>query len=192
MNTNLYLQSHFRKVKRTIWVNNALFSEDQLRQRIAWALYQIIPIGEPLDGYPPTETWLQYYDIFVRHAMGSYRNVLREISHCDLMSEWLSFESNKSLQYNIDNSGMETRPDENFAREIMQLFSIGVFKLNMDGSHQLGENGKPEHTYDTDDIMNMARVWTGAERDYRYRGGAESWGAWGPHIDPIYIHRERK
>lgn len=190
MNKDVYLQSHFTKLKRTIWVNTALYSEDQLRQRIAWALYQIIPIGQPLDSYPHTETWLQYYDVFTRNAFGNYRNVLREISHTDIMSEWLSFERNKSLQYNIDKYGRETHPDENYAREIMQLFSIGVFKLNMDGSHQLNENGIAEHTYDMDDIMNMARAWTGYTREYRYRGNAESWGKWGPNLDPLFINRE--
>ena len=190
LNKDIYLQSHFTQYKYTIWANIALDSEDQLRQRIAWALYQIIPIGTPQDLYPLTETWMAYYDIFVRHAFGNYRDILMEVSHSDLMSEWLSFIRNKSLQYNIDKYGTESHPDENFAREIMQLFSIGIFKLNMDGSHQLDKKGIPKHTYNTNDIMNMARAWTGFVREYRYRGNAESWGAWGPHIDPLHIDRE--
>ena len=189
-NNDIYLQSHFGGLKRTIWANTALYSEDQLRQRMAWALYQIIPIGKPLVIYPHTETWLQYYDIFVRHAFGSFRDVLREVSYTDLMSEWLSFERNKSIQYNLDDEGEEKYPDENYAREIMQLFSIGLYKLNMDGSYQHDEEGRPETTYDNDDIMSMARAWTGFTREYRYRGNAESWGKWGPHVDPLQINRE--
>ena len=71
----------------------------------------------------------------------------------------------------------------------MQLFSIGIWQLNMDGSKKLDEDGDPLHAYDTSDIMNMARAWTGLDREYRYRGNAES-GKWGPHVDPMHINRE--
>ena len=71
----------------------------------------------------------------------------------------------------------------------MQLFSVGIWQLNMDGSKKLDKDGEPLHAYDSTDIMNMARAWTGIDREYRYRGNAES-GKWGPHVDPTHINRE--
>ena len=97
-NWHIYLKGEWMQYKKTIWVNHALFDEGQLRQRVAWALYQIIPIGKPLTDNHDVEMWLQYYDIFVRNAFGNYYDVLKEISFSDAMSEWLSFTDNKSLQ----------------------------------------------------------------------------------------------
>ena len=171
-NRNIYLDGEFKEYKNTVWANLALDASDQLRARVAWALYQIIPIGTPDTDNTNTETWLQYYDIFVRHAFGSFRDILKEMSFTDVMSEWLTFSENKSLQWNLDNDKGSIHPDENFAREIMQLFSIGIFQLNRDGSKKLDANGTPLETYDSSDIMNFARAWTGFDREYRYRGNA--------------------
>ena len=65
-NKDIYLENEFKEYKNTVWTNLALFDEGQLRQRVAYALYQIIPIGTPDTGVASTEIWLQYYDIFVR------------------------------------------------------------------------------------------------------------------------------
>lgn len=73
------------------------------------ALYQIIPIGRPETSAQKTEVWLQYYDIFVRHAFGSYRNILKEIAFTDVMGDWLTFYNNMSLQYNINECDLKTR-----------------------------------------------------------------------------------
>ena len=104
---------------------------------------------------------MSYYDVFVRHAFGNYRDVLREIGYTDLMANWLSFLDNKSVQYHINADAHIQYPDENFAREIMQLFSIGIYQLNMDGTKKLDDDGVPLLTYDSDDIMSFARAWTG-------------------------------
>lgn len=99
--------------KHTVWANHALYDEGQLRQRVAWALYQIIPIGLPdTHAKSPPESWLQYYDIFVRHAFGSYFDILKKIAYTDVMSEWLTFTDNKSLQQNLDEFDTVTHPDE--------------------------------------------------------------------------------
>ncbi len=71
----------------------------------------------------------------------------------------------------------------------MQLFSVGLWQLNMDGTHKLDSNGNPLHAYDSNDILNMARAWTGLSRAYRHRGNSES-GKWGPHVDTMHIERE--
>ena len=112
MNRDIYLGGEFMEYKNTVWADIALYSKDQLRQRMAWALYQIIPIGIPDTDVWMTETWLQYYDIFVRNAFGNYRDVLKQISFTDVMANWLSFTNNYSLQYNIERNGLEIYPDE--------------------------------------------------------------------------------
>lgn len=73
----------------------------------------------------------------------------------------------------------------------MQLFSVGLWQLNMDGSKKLDTSNPPQpiHAYDSSDILNMARAWTGFSRAYRHRGNAES-GRWGPHVDPMHLERE--
>ncbi len=99
--------------KHTIWANHALYDEGQLRQRVAWALYQLIPIGLPnTKSVLSSEAWLQYYDIFVRHAFGSYFDILKKIAYTDVMSGWLTYKDNKSLQQNIDEYDTATHPDE--------------------------------------------------------------------------------
>ena len=70
----IYLENEFKEYKNTVWTNLALFDEGQLRQRVAYALYQIIPIGTPDTAVASTEIWLQYYDIFVRVSANDLRN----------------------------------------------------------------------------------------------------------------------
>jgi uncharacterized protein (DUF1800 family) len=80
--------------------------------------------------------------------------------------------NSKSYQHSID-YGKKAFPDENFAREIMQLFSIGLDMLNMDGTPQLDEDGNPIPTYDNSDIQSFARAWTGFQSQAR-RGNTEA------------------
>ena len=87
----------------------------------------------------------------MRHAFGSYRDVLREVSYSPMMGDYLTYTQNKAFVA----SG--TVPDENFAREIMQLYSIGLWMLHMDGTRQLDAAGQPIPTYDNDDIMDVSR-----------------------------------
>ena len=120
----IYKDGVFTEQKYNAWFHIALRAKDQLRQRVAWALYQIVPIGAPGGFDPRTEQWMAYYDVYVRNAFGNYRDVLKEVSYTSLMAHWLSFLDNASIQHAID-GGDEIYPDENYAREVMQLFSIG-------------------------------------------------------------------
>ena len=90
-NRAIYTQGVFNDYEHTVWANNTLFAKDQLRQCMTWALYQIVPINLPSSYVWNTETWLLYYDIFVCNALGSYGDILKQISFTDLMTEWLSF-----------------------------------------------------------------------------------------------------
>ncbi len=108
-----------------------------------------------------TESFLTYYDIFVRNGFGNYFDILKEVSYSPMMAEMLSYLGSKSSEY-IWKAHKEVQfADENYAREIMQLFSIGLVKLNIDGTEELDSNGNTIATYTNDDITEYARVWTG-------------------------------
>jgi hypothetical protein len=110
--------------------------------------------------------WVTFYDIFVRNALGDYRQLMKEIAYSPLMGFWLTFKNSKACA--SVSLPCTNYPDENFAREFMELFSIGLFKLNPDGTHQKDAAGKSIPTYDNHDIMSFARLWTGfSEQGYR-------------------------
>lgn len=157
------------------WTQLALSGDDQLRQIVAWGLSQILAIGLPGSGtvfYEVIEPYTMLYDYFQRNGFGSYRNLLEDMSFNLIMAKWLTYLGNTSHQANI-NAGLSSLPDENYAREIMQLFSIGLYQLNMDGSQVLDDDGIPIETYTIDDIMSFAAVWTGFEQR-KERGGASA------------------
>jgi len=139
-----------------VWWRTVLTSDDQLRQRVAWALSQIFVISDKsaLVLYPYAVAG--YYDILVQNAFGNYRDLLEEVTLSPMMGFYLSMLGNEkpNLELNI-------RPDENYAREVMQLFSIGLVKLNTNGSIILDSNNQPIPTYDQDVIKGFAHVFTG-------------------------------
>lgn len=134
----------------------SLSADDQLRQRVAWALSQfIVSMGGDIFA-PNSEPFVAFHDILVHNAFGSYRDILREVSASPLMAAYLTFLGNSAFA--VDGK----YPDENYAREVMQLFSIGVWELNQDGTQKRHPvSGQPIPTYDNDVIMDSARVWTG-------------------------------
>jgi len=139
------------------WWNSALDSPDQLRQRVAYALSQLEVVS---DGEPPlnrrAEALAYYYDILARNAFGNYRTLLLEMAKSPAMGIFLSHQGNKK-----SDPIANTRPDENFAREIMQLFTIGLYLLNPNGTHQLDGAGNPIPSYTQADIEENARIMTG-------------------------------
>ena len=152
----------FRENLNTVWMRNALFGPDQLRQRMTWALSQILVIGPRCNSYARAAA--SWYDTIHQHSFGNYRDLLYDISVHPWMGWWLSHVGNeKAIRVGTapDGSPVYQMPDENFAREIMQLFSIGLWELNMDGSRKLDNNGDPIPTYSNEDITQMARVFTG-------------------------------
>ena len=127
-----------------VWTMKALEATDQPRQRTAWALSQIFVAISTRD-FMQTEQWLHYYDMFVHNAFGSYLEVMREVTFSPDMGDWLTHRDCFSFEYN------EREPNENFAREIMQLFVLGLTKMNPDGSSQL-VNGQAVRTHSTKDL----------------------------------------
>jgi uncharacterized protein (DUF1800 family) len=142
---------------RAAWWHTTITAEDQLRQRVAYSLSQIFVISDTVNDLllAPHGT-SNYYDMLLGHAFGNYRDLLRSVTLHPAMGLYLSHLNNAKSD---PSSG--TFPDENYAREAMQLFSIGLFELNPDGSEVLDENGKPVPSYDNDDIREFAKIYTG-------------------------------
>ena len=155
--------SDARENIQTVWTRLALFASDELRQRVAWGLSQIFVAGPTTIGHSRGQA--EWYDTCIRNATGNYRTLLFEIAVNPWMGVYLSHEGNQSADPSINRL-----PDENFAREIMQLFSIGLFELNQDGTRRLDSDGNPIPTYDNDDITQLARVFTGLRRTFREFG----------------------
>jgi uncharacterized protein (DUF1800 family) len=139
------------------WWAVAVNGRDQLRQRMAWALSQILVISDDPDVLVNDAVGCaEYYDILVRNALGNYRQLLEEVTLSPQMGKYLS------MIYNRKADPLEnTRPDENYAREVLQLFSIGLMRLNPDGTPVLDGSGNPIPTYDQSVVEAFARVFTG-------------------------------
>ncbi|GAB5558608.1 MAG: hypothetical protein SynsKO_02550 [Synoicihabitans sp.] len=139
------------------WWDIALNGNDQLRQRVAFALSQILVISDIPDAITDYQDQVaRYYDILVKHAFGDYRDLLQEVTLDPLMGVYLSH-----LQNAKANPTTGSVPDENYARELMQLFSIGLVELHPDGSLKLDGDGLPIPTYDQKTITETAKVFTG-------------------------------
>lgn len=137
----------------------ALQAKAQVRQRMAQALSEIVVISE-MDTTVQSRHYgaANYWDMLAENAFGKYRTILENVTYSPMMGIYLSHLRNRA-QY--DAGGVTIFPDENYAREIMQLFSIGLVLRHPDGSLVLDASGLPIPTYDNDDIAELARVMTG-------------------------------
>lgn len=148
------------KYFRDSWFSTTLQANDQLRHKVTYALSQIIVEStfEPLLKIK-AESLAHYYDVLYRNAFGNYKTLLEEISTNPGMGVYLTHYGNKKKYKN--QNGVWVYPDENYAREIMQLFSIGLNELNMDGTPKKDANGNLIPTYTQEDVNELARVFTG-------------------------------
>jgi len=139
-----------------IWFRNALHGEDQLRQRVAFALSEIMVVSQlgALNNYP--YALASYYDLLVENAFGNYRDLIEAVTLHPAMGIYLSMLGNQKPDPDLN-----IRPDENYARELMQLFSIGLVELAPDGSVRTDSRGVPLPTYDQSVIEGFAHVFTG-------------------------------
>ncbi|MGE9295197.1 MAG: DUF1800 family protein [Puniceicoccales bacterium] len=142
--------------KMLAWWEQAMNAPDPLRQRLGFALSEIIVISD-YDGDLEGNSFgmFHFYDMLLENAFGNYRELLEDVTYHPCMGVYLSHMGNRPADPAIN-----LFPDENYAREIMQLFSIGLWMLNNDGTLML-HNGQPIPTYDNDDITNLAGVFTG-------------------------------
>jgi len=135
---------------------NAISADDQLRQRVAYSLSQIFVISmqDGTVGDNPRAV-AQYLDMLGDKGLGNYRELLESVSKHPMMATYLTALRNQKADAKTGRV-----PDENYAREVMQLMSIGLHQLNADGTEQLS-NGQPVDTYGQADISGMAKVFTG-------------------------------
>lgn len=138
------------------WWHNIMTSNDHLRQRTAQALSQIFVVSEKSNLQLSGPGLADYYDLLYRNAFGNFRNILYEVSLHPMMGYYLSHLDNPK-----SDPANNIHPDENYAREIMQLFSIGLFELNIDGTRKLNAQGHPIPTYGNSDIKEFAKIFTG-------------------------------
>jgi uncharacterized protein (DUF1800 family) len=141
-------------VQDAFW-QQALAANDQLRQRVKYALSEIFVVSTystVVQNEPRGEA--NYYDMLGNDAFGNFRTLLNDVTLNPIMGQFLSMLGN-------DKGNATTDPDENYAREVMQLFTVGLYKLNDDGSQQLDATGKPIPTYSNTDVMGLAKVFTG-------------------------------
>ncbi|MGY8639715.1 MAG: DUF1800 domain-containing protein [Verrucomicrobiales bacterium] len=138
------------------WWHRTMTADDVLRQRVAFALSEIFVISDRSDDIfdSPVGT-AAYYDLLVEHAFGNYEELLADITFSPIMGFYLSHLGNRKTD-----ESQNIFPDENYAREIMQLFSIGLYELNADGSRKQA-GGEDIPTYTNVDITEMAKIFTG-------------------------------
>jgi len=150
------------------WFNNAVTAPDQLRQRVAWALSQILVVSDQFAGLNQDPIALAEYDDMLARDVGgwtdangvahapTFSNLIYDVTLSPAMSKMLTYLRNQK-----GDSSKGTSPDENYAREVMQLFTIGLVLLNPDGSQKLDTNGQPIPTYPQAAVSAYARIFTG-------------------------------
>jgi uncharacterized protein (DUF1800 family) len=156
---------HINGTMESFW-QQAVRSPDQLRQRAAFALQQIFvvsTVNSAVDIQPDAHA--SFLDMTARNAFGNFRTLLEDVTRHPTMGHYLSHFRNEK-----EDLATGRTPDENYAREILQLFSIGLWELNIDGTRKKDLNGNDIPTYNQNDIIGLAKVFTGL--------------AWGANVPP--------
>ncbi|MEM1123575.1 MAG: DUF1800 domain-containing protein [Bacteroidota bacterium] len=138
------------------WWQYVMDSPDLVRSRVALALSEIFVISELPQLAEVPLSLANYYDMLTNNAFGNFRDLLEAVTFHPAMGVYLTHMNNPKADPSINRF-----PDENYAREIMQLFSIGLYELNPDGSRKLDGSGNLIPTYDNDDIEEFAKIFTG-------------------------------
>lgn len=148
--------ANFMQLTHESFMYNALYSPDQLRQRMTYALSQLFVITERFDFGGHDQLILGYVDTLHSGAFGNFRDLFRDVTLHPAMGMFLSMLGNSKAD-----PDKNIRPDENFAREAMQLFSVGLQMLNQDGTPVIDEEEEPVQTYTPIDVQNYAAALTG-------------------------------
>jgi uncharacterized protein (DUF1800 family) len=138
------------------WWKQSVTAPDQLRQRVAFALSEILVISEQGTLADNAQALSSYYDVLLKDAFGNFRDLLRDVTLHPAMGLYLDMRRN-----DLGNLALGTHPNENYAREIMQLFSVGLNRMWPDGSLVLSSKGEIVPTYDQSIIIGFAHVFTG-------------------------------
>lgn len=142
---------------RWAWWQAVMTGQDLLRQRVAMALSEIMVVSTKTDFLEDLSLGIgSWYDMLLKHAFGNFRDLLFDVTMHPVMGYYLSHAGNRKAD-----PATNRFPDENYAREVMQLFSIGLFELNIDGTRKVDSNGQPIPTYNNADISEFAKIFTG-------------------------------
>ncbi len=166
-----------------------------LRQRAAYALSQILVVSEKLaDLHYHTEGMADYWDTLLAHAFGNYRDLLRSVTLHPCMGVYLSHLKNRKADPLLNRY-----PDENYAREVVQLFTVGLWELNPDGTRRLDASGNPIPAYGNEQVTAFARVFTGLSWAHEVQRNDSTGGVtvapatsfnvvgWGDYIAPMKL-----
>lgn len=161
-NTTRYFD-HFYPGDYMVW-NQLMTAPDAVRKRLALALSEFFVVSlTGLDFAWRSHAMAHYWDTLARHALGNFRDLLEEVTLNPAMGHYLNTKGNQK-----ENPTTGRVPDENYAREVMQLFTIGLVQLNPDGSEKTATNGQRLETYTQSDVTQLARVFTGYDFDQRH------------------------
>jgi uncharacterized protein (DUF1800 family) len=155
-NASLFVQNNQQEtyLQQTFW-QQAMTANDQLRQRVKYTLTELFVISSTNPAVQNMPRGMaNYYDVLGADAFGNFRQLLEDVTLNPMMGQFLSVLANDKGDANRD-------PDENYAREVMQLFTIGLYQLNPDGTQKLDQTGQPIPTYSNTDVMGLAKVFTG-------------------------------
>ena len=138
------------------WWQYHMSSDDLLRQKVALSLSEILVVSDKSPFGNNGFALGDYYDIMLNNAFGNFRDILQEVTYHASMGVYLTYLNNPKTDTLINQY-----PDENYARELMQLFTIGLYELNNDGTRKLDIEGDFIPTYDNDDILEFSKIFTG-------------------------------
>jgi len=162
--------------RESVW-KQAISGKDQLRQRVALALSELFVVSDHDDDLGGVEGIAGYMDVLARDAFGSFRTLMGDVTLSPAMGVYLDMLGNDRE----DTEGGRN-PNENFGRELLQLFTIGLYQLHPDGTLRLGNDGLPVPTYDQETVQGFARVFTGWTfagqdhgEDWRFEWPEEEW-----------------
>jgi uncharacterized protein (DUF1800 family) len=181
-NAGLFLQNSNDEqfVQNAFW-QQAITGNDELRERVRYALSEMLVVSSNnssgVQNYPRGEA--NYEDMLGNDAFTNFRTILNDVTLNPEMGIFLSMLGN-------DKGNATTDPDENYAREVMQLFTIGLYQLNDDGTQKLNASGNPMPTYSNNDVMGLAKVFTGFSWDIPGNGSDEGWSNCCAYVGPGY------
>lgn len=142
---------------RYAWSDHMMHKPDKLRQRVAMALSEILVVSDNSQLTNSPHGLAFYFDALMKNTFGNYEDLLVDVTYTPAMGFYLSHFNNPKSE-----PALNRRPDENYAREIMQLFTIGLHELNQDGTRKIDqETGLWIPTYDNTGISELAKVFTG-------------------------------
>ncbi|MGA8730784.1 MAG: DUF1800 domain-containing protein [Terracidiphilus sp.] len=180
-NAALFVQNDQNEalVQNAFW-QQSMTGSDQLRQRVQYTLSELFVISGSnfaVQNMPRGEA--NYYDLLGADAFGNFRQLLQDVTLNPMMGQFLSVQGN-------DKGNATTDPDENYAREVMQLFTIGLYQLNDDGTQKLGSTGQPIPTYSNADVMGLAAVFTGFSWNIPGNSSDTAWSSCCIYVGPGY------